>query len=115
MNTRSSKYFLVIRLGLIFVAGAPTAFAAIDWDAARAKVAKLGELKEAPAMVPAEGVAPDGTMRAIFYDALPWKGKPTRVYAWLGMPTKEQAKGKAKVPGVVLVHGGGGTAFKAWV
>ena len=34
-----------------------------------------------------------------------------RVFAWLGLP--ENCSGK--VPGVVLVHGGGGTAFKEWV
>ena len=59
----------------------------------------------------AEGFASDGRIKAIFFDGLPWKGKPTRVFAWLGMP----AAIEGKVPGIVLVHGGGGTAHKEWV
>lgn len=47
----------------------------------------------------------------IFFDGVPYQGKPSRVFAWLGIP--QNAKGP--VPGVVLVHGGGGTAFRDWV
>ncbi len=66
---------------------------------------------QAPKVHEAEGFKPDGTVRAIFYDALPWQGKPTRVFAWIGLP----ARRTGKVPGIVVVHGGGGTAFKEWV
>jgi len=66
---------------------------------------------QAPKTYDAEGFKPDGTVRAIFYDALPWQGKPTRVFAWIGLPAKREGK----VPGIVLVHGGGGTAYKEWV
>jgi cephalosporin-C deacetylase-like acetyl esterase len=66
---------------------------------------------QAPKTYEAEGFKPDGTVRAIFYDALPWQGKPTRVFAWIGLPAKRDGK----VPGMVLVHGGGGTAYKEWV
>jgi len=65
----------------------------------------------APKSYDAEGFKPDGTVHAIFYDALPWKGKPTRVFAWIGLP----AQRTGKVPGIVVVHGGGGTAYKEWV
>ncbi|MCX5671291.1 MAG: dipeptidyl aminopeptidase [Planctomycetota bacterium] len=51
-------------------------------------------------------------VQGLFYDGLPFKGKPTRVFAWLGLP--KDAKGR-KVPGMVLVHGGGGTAHARWV
>jgi dienelactone hydrolase len=51
-------------------------------------------------------------VKAIFYDALPVDGKPTRVFAWYGLPNVQAGK---KVPGIVLVHGGGGTAFEDWV
>jgi dienelactone hydrolase len=51
-------------------------------------------------------------VEALFYDGLPWKGKPTRVFAWFGLP--DLAPGET-CPGVVLVHGGGGTAFDYWV
>ncbi len=65
----------------------------------------------APKTYDAEGFKPDGQVHAIFYDALPWNGKPTRVFAWIGLPAKREGK----VPGMVLVHGGGGTAYKEWV
>ncbi|MGO4494820.1 alpha/beta hydrolase family protein [Paenibacillus sp. 2RAB27] len=54
----------------------------------------------------------DDQIKAIMYEALPYQGKQTRVFAYYGIP--DAALG-AKVPGVVLVHGGGGTAFKEWV
>ena len=66
---------------------------------------------QAPKTYGAEGFKPAGQVHAIFYDALPWNGKPTRVFAWIGLPAKREGK----VPGIVVVHGGGGTAFKEWV
>lgn len=57
-----------------------------------------------------ESGAPD--VKAIFYDGLPWKGKPTRVFAYYGIPKVEPGK---KVPAMVLVHGGGGSAYIPWV
>jgi cephalosporin-C deacetylase-like acetyl esterase len=66
---------------------------------------------QAPKIYEAEGFKADGTVHAIFYDALPWNGKPTRVFAWIGLP----ARRTGKVPAMVLVHGGGGTAYKEWV
>jgi dienelactone hydrolase len=49
---------------------------------------------------------------AITFEGPTFHGKPTIVFAWLGLP--EVPKGE-KVPGMVLVHGGGGTAFDEWV
>ncbi len=69
------------------------------------------EMLRAPATHPAAGFHAGG-LEALFFDGLPWKGKPTRVFAWVGMPKLEPGK---KAPGIVLVHGGGGTAFEAWV
>lgn len=37
----------------------------------------------------------------------------TKVFAYVGIP--EGASAQSKVPGMVLVHGGGGTAFSDWV
>lgn len=82
-----------------------------DFAAERAQVLALGGLHDAPAMIDADGFAADGVMKPIYFDALPSQGKPTKVFAWLGLP-ETSAK---KVPGIVLVHGGGGTAFKEWV
>jgi len=54
----------------------------------------------------------NGSVKSIFYEGLPYKGTPTRVFAYYGIPSA--ARGK-KVPAMVLVHGGGGTAFESWV
>jgi len=54
-----------------------------------------------------------GDVKPIFYDCGVWKGKPVKAFAWIGFP-KNLKKGQ-QVPGVVLVHGGGGTAFPDWV
>ncbi|MCY3023980.1 MAG: acetylxylan esterase, partial [Planctomycetota bacterium] len=66
---------------------------------------------QVPKTYPAPGFDTPG-VKALFYDGVPWKGKPTRVFAWYGAPQVEAGK---KVPAMVLVHGGGGTAFAEWV
>lgn len=48
-------------------------------------------------------------VRAMYYESVPWQGKPTRVFAYYGA-----AEGK-NLPAMVLIHGGGGTAFAEWV
>jgi dienelactone hydrolase len=69
----------------------------------------LDALSKAPKSTPAEGFEVDG-VKAVFYDGPAYKGKPTRVFAWVGVP-----KAEGKVPAMVLIHGGGGTAFADWV
>ncbi|MBV9864273.1 MAG: acetylxylan esterase [Abitibacteriaceae bacterium] len=71
----------------------------------------LAELFKAPPTYPAAGFHEAG-VEALFYDGLPFQGRPTRVFAWYGMPAHKPGE---KVPGIVLVHGGGGTAFAEWV
>lgn len=51
-------------------------------------------------------------IKAVYYEGVPYKGKPTRVFAYYALP---EADGGSKVPAMVLVHGGGGTAFHEWV
>ena len=51
-------------------------------------------------------------LRAVFFTGPLFRGKPTRVFAWLGVP---EVKPGEKLPAMVLVHGGGGTAFDEWV
>lgn len=52
----------------------------------------------------------DGPIRAIFYEGLDHRGASTRHFAYLGLP-----EGEGPFPAMVLVHGGGGSAFKRWV
>jgi dienelactone hydrolase len=54
----------------------------------------------------------DCEVRTLFYDGVPFKGKPTRVFAYYGAPKVPPG---TKVPAMVLVHGGGGTAYESWV
>ena len=53
-----------------------------------------------------------GGVRAIWLEGAAYRGRPTRVFAWLGVPAGAQPR---SLPGMVLVHGGGGTAFATWV
>jgi dienelactone hydrolase len=78
---------------------------------ARSAVEALASLTAVPEMQLAEGYDSSDDLAAIYYNGLDWKGQPTKVFAWLGYPAQREGK----VPAVVLVHGGGGTAFKQWV
>jgi len=71
----------------------------------------LEQLSSPPQVYPAPNFQAPG-VRALFFEGLPWKGNPTRVFAWYGVPSNATA---ARVPAMVLVHGGGGTAFADWV
>lgn len=51
-----------------------------------------------------------GDVKALFYETLSYKGEPTRAFAYIGIPKSDKP-----VPAMVLVHGGGGTAFYEWV
>ncbi len=54
-----------------------------------------------------------GAVEAVMLDGVDCAGKPTRFFAWYGLP--KGASASAKVPAMVLVHGGEGTAFDWWV
>ena len=54
-------------------------------------------------------VEPEAPITGVYYPGEPYRGKPTRVFGWLARP---QSPGKH--PAMVLVHGGGGTAFREW-
>ena len=91
-------------------AGAPDHGARTFWDAA----AWTQPPRTFPVEVPCSneygrvaGVEP------VWIEGEPWRGRPTRVFAWWGLP--RGASAQRKVPAMVLVHGGGGTAFARWV
>ncbi len=75
------------------------------------------ELFRLPTMAPATDLSFDfayeDNVKPIYLEGISYEGKPTRFFAWVGLP-KEIPEGR-KVPGVVLVHGLGGTAFVQWV
>ena len=67
----------------------------------------LDELRKTPAV---EWLDKEGTLRRLHYESEPYKGKPTRVFAYYAQPDKIDGK----LPAMVLIHGGGGTAFAEW-
>ena len=76
----------------------------IPWDgSALAKTPVMHATTERPAR----------GMRSFFYEGADYKGKPTWVFAYYAAPEGTPSAGGW--PAVVCVHGGGGSAFPAWV
>jgi len=46
----------------------------------------------------------------VYYEGEPFQGKPTRIFAYYTRP----AQGNGPFPAMLLVHGGGGKAFREW-
>lgn len=80
--------------------------AAMPWD--------LAALSKAPEF---EWVDSTGPVRSLTYGGLEYQGKSTSVFAYYATPgtlAGDPSKDK-NLPAVVLIHGGGGTAFRQWV
>ena len=101
---------MISRLFCLCLMVAPLA-GADDFSSQRESVLALGKLTAPPVWRETTDVPAEPGLTALYFEALDFKGKPTRTFAWLGLP----ANADDKAPGVVLVHGGGGTAFKEWV
>ena len=54
-------------------------------------------------------------VRSLLYEGEIIAGKPTEVFAFYASPATLQNGPKGPFPGIVLIHGGGGTAFADWV
>ena len=73
----------------------------------------LKALSKAPEF---EWIDDKSPVRSLLYQGLEYRGKPTKVFAFYASPATLNPKepmGK-KYPGIVLIHGGGGTAFREW-
>lgn len=112
-----AKWFLC---ALLLLAGSGCAMLRPDGDVIRPS-------KSLPATTPWDLVAlsepPDyewsdreSPVRALYYEGEPYKGKTTRVFAYYASPATLNSTSTAEkdYPAVVLVHGGGGTAFEQW-
>lgn len=97
--SRSSLLFLWLAAVSAAAAAQPTERFTGPWN--------LDELKKVPNATWGEK---SGLVQEVYYQGEPLKGKPTRVFAYYGRPQS----GDGPLPGVVLVHGGGGTAFAEW-
>ncbi|MFM9962377.1 MAG: alpha/beta hydrolase family protein [Planctomycetaceae bacterium] len=73
----------------------------------------LKQLSEPPAF---EWLDEKSSVRSLFYTSEAYGGKATRVFAYYATPAtlSDAAKRDEKYPAVVLIHGGGGTAFREW-
>lgn len=70
---------------------------------------KMAELKQPPASTVSEP-GPGSNIREVYYENVPLAGKQTRVFAYYAVPKQ----GSGPFPAMVLVHGGGGKAFREW-
>jgi dienelactone hydrolase len=84
------------------VAKVPEKAAPPRWD--------LAALGHPPKTYPAPEIAAPG-VRSLFYDGPAFQGRSTRVFAFYAAPKTGPSQ---KLPAMVLVHGGGGTAFDRW-
>jgi alpha-L-fucosidase len=86
----------------------------LDGPAADARVPlwDMEKLSVPPQIVAVDPEREQGEIKAIFFEGLPWRDMPTRVFAYYAIPKVEHGK---KVPAMVLVHGGGGSASAAWL
>jgi dienelactone hydrolase len=93
---------------------APELPASLPWD--------LAALSQPPAFEWLDETSP---VRSLLYAGEPFEGHATRVFAYYATPATIGGGGdagqaaatttKGPWPGIVLVHGGGGTAFAEWV
>ena len=68
-------------------------------------------LQHVPRVFPAPDLGGPG-VRSLFLEGPLFRCKPTRIFAFYGLPKAPPA---GRAPALVLVHGGGGTAFADWV
>lgn len=74
----------------------------------------INQLSKAPTF---RYITTSENVEALLFKSVDYEGKPTEVFAWYANPdiVKGQKNTGKKYPGIVLVHGGGGKAYKEWV
>ncbi|MCE6991826.1 S9 family peptidase [Dyadobacter sp. CY323] len=74
----------------------------------------LGQLSKAPEV---EWLDKKSPVHTLLYKSVAYDGHPTQVFAYYSNPNLLNGitNRKNKFPGIVLIHGGGGKAFKEWV
>jgi dienelactone hydrolase len=101
-----------VKLVGVILAGVALAGQQIN-AAPRENLWDLQALASPPEVFPAPEIpSSDDRIRSLFFAGPTYRSQPTRVFAWLGVPKLAES---AKAPGIVLLHGAGGTAFESWV
>lgn len=113
---QTARAGLIVLAGLLALLPAPSAAAegserspklpeSTPWD--------LAALRQPPQF---EWVDQSGPVHALLYTGEPYRGRPTRIFAYYASPgtLAGDPSQDRRLPAVVLVHGGGGTAFREW-
>jgi dienelactone hydrolase len=119
--SRTASAILMFTAALLLAANAEQAGARAEarvpgtgpWDLKQLRKAPpytLGDVEELRERIPGEEGEVSIVLRHLRYTGEPWQGKPTTVFAWYARP----AGTVRRLPGMVLVHGGGGRAFPQW-
>jgi len=97
--------------GLLFFNGSTFALASNSTVEDRTVVDKLNNLalNNNPPIVFERKQSAEG-IESLYFSGQSYQGKPTRIFAYYATP-----KGEGPFPAIVLVHGGGGSAYKAWI
>lgn len=91
-------------LMLAAVLGAKAQTLPVEWD--------MDKYTQVPASKPLHKMDTCG-VKAVIIDGVDYKGEKTQFFAYYGIP--ENADAEQPVPAMILVHGGGGTAYWNWV
>jgi dienelactone hydrolase len=102
-----------ILLALAGVQAAEKAPGTGPWDVKALQKTPSFELKNPQEVREGEAVV---ALSEVYYAGEPWMAKPTRVFGYYARPTAAPGGTlpKKSLPAMVLVHGGGGTAFPQW-
>ncbi len=116
MTVRQYRSFLILFVLSLSVAGHLKASELIKLDPRLPKTTPwdLKELSTAPKF---EWVDQKSPVKSLIYQGLDYRGKPTKVFAYYAFPQLPRIN-NGKPPmfaSIVLIHGGGGTAFREWV
>ena len=73
-------------------------------------ITEYNETAETPMSL--DGISQFENVDTIFYDTILYNGKTVKTYAYVAIP--EGASAENPVPGIILIHGKGGTAYDRW-
>ncbi|MCF0234624.1 MAG: alpha/beta fold hydrolase [Thermoguttaceae bacterium] len=102
-------FFISLFLGAIQIVSAKTP--GETWNLAELKTAPEAQWLSRGERVVQDAAGVERTVETwkVWYKSVPFHGKPTRTFAFVSKPI-----GQGPFPAMVLVHGGGGSAFSAW-
>ena len=105
---------LLLLAALLFQADTPAAPATKNEGLPSTTPWAVASLDAAPAF---EWVDRESSVQSLLFAGEPYHGRSTKVFAYYASPATvaERAPGKSeRFPAMVLIHGGGGTAFREW-